>query len=187
MIIPAAVLCASISVYLLVLRKEPNKSRRKRPHENSTRDAHIPQLTLSDAALTLEMMSALIGSGASLTQALRIIGDQQRQLRPLQHVGRSLDHGLNWHQAWERYTPHRGWAVLSRELRFVYVSSAPTATMLVAAAAQLRQYESHHLKERAQELSSKLVLPTGLLSLPAFICWGIMPAVLALFGRIGTG
>lgn len=183
MIITLAALCAATAAYGMLTLPPPLRAFNKEHFETVAADP--PQrLTLSEAALCLELMSALLGAGTSLGQAMHVLGQQQPQLAPLIHVSRGLDHGLSWQDAWTPHLHGPGWNTLAKELRFVHLSAAPTAGMLVAAAAQLRNYESFHIRERSQQLSSRLVLPTGLLSLPAFICWGILPAVIALFGEI---
>ncbi len=179
-----AALCAGAAAYATLAGPQLRSSFttvRAQPRSETGKRA---RLTLSEAALCLELMSALLGAGTSLRQAMRVLGQQQPRLAPLAHVAKSLDYGLDWQQAWASHVDGPGWDALARELRFVHLSAAPTADMLVAAAAQLRNHESFHIKERSQQLSSKLVMPTGLLSLPAFICWGILPAVIALFGEI---
>lgn len=179
-----AALCASAATYGLLGSARPRRSHRTNRAQQDIAANQHNRLTFSEAALCLELMSALMGAGTSLRQAMRILGQQQPHLAPLAHAAKGLDYGLQWQEAWAPHAQGPGWEILVRELRFVYQSAAPSAGMLVAAAAQLRNHESFHIKERSQQLSSKLVLPTGLLSLPAFICWGILPAVIALFGQI---
>ena len=38
------------------------------------------------------------------------------------------------------------------------------------------------LQARAEELAVRLVMPLGLCLLPAFVCWGVVPVVMALLG-----
>ena len=171
-------------VFVLAYTPQNTRALQPRTRRQETAATTGTTLTSSHAALCLELMSTLLASGKSLLDSMSVLAGSREEFAPLGNVARALARGLTWDEAWAELPEHSGWALLAHELKFVHRSAAPTADMLIAAADQIRSDESQRIKERSQEISSKLVLPTGLLSLPAFICWGILPAVLALLGQV---
>jgi pilus assembly protein TadC len=52
--------------------------------------------------------------------------------------------------------------------------------MLYAQAARMRRERFRTAERQAAALGVKLVVPLGLCSLPAFVCLGVMPVLLAM-------
>lgn len=103
--------------------------------------------------------------------------------RGLQPVVRSLELGLGWHRSWDSApTALRG---VGEALAFAHLTGAATADLLRAAAEQERRREARDAEKRAAELGVKLVVPLGTCALPAFICLGIVPVVMALIPPLG--
>jgi pilus assembly protein TadC len=65
-------------------------------------------------------------------------------------------------------------------LGFAALTGAPSSAILYAQAARMRRERFRAAEKRAASLSVKLVIPLGLCSLPAFICLGVVPVLLAL-------
>ena len=53
---------------------------------------------------------------------------------------------------------------------------------LAETAAAVRQQTRRADERAAEELAVRLVMPLGLCLLPAFVCWGVVPVVMALLG-----
>lgn len=136
-----------------------------------------------DAAVALELMAGLLGSGQSLVAGLDLLGSHLPGAGPVRRVALLLQVGVPWDDAWTAHEPEASDPDLQEvagELRFAYVTSAPTAALLRSTAASLRRNRKRRAEQRAAELGTRLVLPLGLCQLPSFICLGVIPLVLAL-------
>jgi pilus assembly protein TadC len=65
-------------------------------------------------------------------------------------------------------------------LAFAALTGAPSASILYAQAARERREQFRAAEKRAAALGVKLVVPLGLCSLPAFICLGVVPVLIAM-------
>ncbi len=160
---------------------------------------------VADAPLILDLLAAMLSSGAAVESALVLVADscdpQLGVCLTRVHGARRL--GASWDSSWEvgraqwhaqrdaRATagifrvrrPDVGAGViedLRQGLRFATSTGAPSAALLHAHAAQLRRRHNREVHRRAAALGVQLVLPLGLCSLPAFICLGVVPVVLGL-------
>lgn len=155
-----------------------------------------------DAAMALDLLAGLLESGQSLHSGLELLGVHLPGADPLRRVTALLHAGVDWDEAWADLEPgsddpeHRDRAdrtadrgdqqnlqdlrELGDRLRFAHVTGAPTAELLRSTAAGLRRHRRREAERRAAELATRLVLPLGLCQLPAFICLGVIPMVLAL-------
>ena len=131
-----------------------------------------------DAALALDLLAGLLESGQGLVPALDTLGAHLPGAEPLCRVAGLLRAGVDWDEAWT--TPDPDLQELSRELRFAYLTGAPTAGLLRSTATALRRNRRRRAEQRAAELGTRLVLPLGLCQLPSFLCLGVIPLVLAL-------
>lgn len=138
---------------------------------------------LSDTAMMLELIGAMLDAGAGVGRSLQLVADcasteYSRFLRP---VVSALSIGADWSTAW------RSSAVLPAELielrdalGFAALTGAPSSAILYAQAARLRRERFRAAEKRAAALGVKLVIPLGLCSLPAFVCLGVVPVLLAM-------
>lgn len=180
-------LCAGVG--WLVLRRQ----KRKQDKKPASIEESNPVL---DSALLLELAAAMLRAGQSLAETvyeLACLADEETQKDSLLEVSRGLSHGLPWAAAWQRAE-----LVLGREapaslvalqncLENLADTGSPTAHLLDSAAERERRLASRQAEKAAAKLSVKLVVPLGLCSLPAFICWGIVPVMIALLpGLTGT-
>lgn len=136
---------------------------------------------VTDPALVLDIMAQLFAAGSSLANGLHSVGRYFPGCRPLTDVANYLQLGIDWDTAWHHTDDDPQLSQLAHELRFVYASAVPSAHMLSTAATALRANRKRMAEQLAQELTIRLVLPTGLCLLPSFILLGIIPMVLALF------
>ncbi|WP_372697169.1 type II secretion system F family protein [Arthrobacter sp. JSM 101049] len=133
--------------------------------------------------LLLELAATLLDAGLPVDGVLGTLARDVGPCRGLQPVVRSLDLGLGWHRSWQ--TAPAALRGLGEALAFAHLTGAATADLLRAAAEQERRREARNAEKRAAELGVKLVVPLGTCALPAFICLGIVPVVMALLPALG--
>lgn len=142
-----------------------------------------PGVGLRDPALMLELIGAMLDAGAGLGRSLELVAGRAdpelgRALRP---VVSALAIGADWETAWRssQAVPARLLA-LRDALAFAALTGVPSAAILYTQAARLRREHFRAAEQRAAALGVKLVVPLGLCSLPAFVCLGIVPVLLAM-------
>ncbi|MFH5878633.1 type II secretion system F family protein [Arthrobacter sp. NA-172] len=138
---------------------------------------------LGNVPMMLELVAAMLDSGAGLGRSLELIAScASRQLsRSLRIVVAGLDVGTDWETAWRSSGEQCAEArKLKDALSFAALTGAPSAAILYAQAARLRREQFRAAEKRAAALGVKLVIPLGLCSLPAFICLGVVPVLLAM-------
>lgn len=137
----------------------------------------------ADVPLLLELAATLLDSGLPVDRALATLARDVEPCRGLGPVVRSLELGVGWHRAWQTAPPTlRG---LGEALAFAQLTGAATADLLRSAAEQERRAVARRSEKQAAELGVKLVIPLGVCALPAFICLGIVPVVMALLPGAG--
>lgn len=138
---------------------------------------------LRDTAMMLELIGAMLDAGSGIGRALELVADSasaeyHQSLRP---VVSALAIGADWETAWrssEARTPEL--LVLRQALGFAALTGAPSSAILYAQAARLRRERFRAAEKRAAALGVRLVVPLGLCSLPAFVCLGVVPVLLAM-------
>lgn len=138
---------------------------------------------LRDTAMMLELVAAMLDAGSGIGRSLELVAaaaspEYRRSLRPV--VG-AMAIGADWETAW-RSSEARSPEILALRdaLGFAALTGAPSSAILYAQAARMRRERFRSAEKRAASLSVKLVIPLGLCSLPAFICLGVVPVLLAL-------
>ena len=138
---------------------------------------------LRDPALMLELIGAMLDAGSGLGRSLELIAARADPVlgRALGPVVSALAIGADWETAWRssRAVPARVQA-LRDALAFAALTGVPSSAILYAQAARLRREHFRAAEQRAAALGVKLVVPLGLCSLPAFVCLGIVPVLLAM-------
>ncbi|MGW9414792.1 type II secretion system F family protein [Arthrobacter cupressi] len=138
---------------------------------------------LESTAIMIELVAAALESGASLGRALELLTScsapaVRDSLRP---VVAALAIGADWETAWRSSAVRNPVALRLRDsLAFAALTGAPSSAVLFAQAARLRREEFRAAERRAAALGVKLVVPLGLCSLPAFLCLGVVPVLLAM-------
>lgn len=138
---------------------------------------------LSDTAMMLELVASMLHAGAGIGRSLELVARSAapaigESLRP---VVAALSIGADWETAWQ--TPADAVTEVERlrdALAFAALTGAPSASILYAQAARERREQFRAAEKRAAALGVKLVVPLGLCSLPAFICLGIVPVLIAM-------
>jgi pilus assembly protein TadC len=138
---------------------------------------------LNDTAMMLELVAAMLDAGAGIGRSLELVAasaapQYRESLRP---VVSALAIGADWETAWRSSAVRRPQILELRDaLGFAALTGAPSSAILYAQAARLRRERFRAAEKRAASLGVKLVVPLGLCSLPAFICLGVVPVLLAL-------
>ncbi len=153
--------------------------------QESSASSHVDPAAdgLRDTAMMLELVASMLDAGAGIGRALELIAKCasppiRQSLRP---VVAALAIGADWETAWRTPTKHAPQAVrLKNALAFAALTGAPSASILYAQAARERREQFRAAEKRAAALGVKLVVPLGLCSLPAFICLGIVPVLIAM-------
>lgn len=138
---------------------------------------------LRDPAMVLELVAAMLEAGSGLGRALELVAmvAAEEVRGPLRPVVSALAIGADWDTAWRSSSVrHPDVQLLRDALGFAAHTGAPSASILYAQAARIRRDRFRRAEKRAASLGVKLVVPLGLCSLPAFICLGVVPVLLAL-------
>ncbi len=137
---------------------------------------------IDDAPLMLELLATCLDAGLPLVRALELLAtvatDSVSHGLTVAVAGLSI--GASWQSSWHPVLHDPPLARLYGSLTFAALTGAASSSLLYAEAAQLRRSSQRAAEKRAAALGVKLVIPLGLCSLPAFICLGVVPVVLAL-------
>ena len=138
---------------------------------------------LRDTAMMLELVAAMLDAGSGIGRALDLVSASAsaRYGDALRPVVAALAIGADWETAWRSSAVRLPEVLELRDaLGFAALTGAPSSAILYAQAARLRRERFRAAEKRAASLGVKLVVPLGLCSLPAFICLGVVPVLLAL-------
>ncbi len=133
--------------------------------------------------MMLELIGAMLDAGAGLGRALELVAALAVPEigSPLRPVVAALAIGADWKTAWRSSSPMAPQLrALEDALRFAALTGAPSSAILYAQAARIRRERYRAAEKQAAALGVKLVVPLGLCSLPAFVCLGIVPVLLAM-------
>lgn len=138
---------------------------------------------LTDTAMMLELVAAMLDAGSGIGRSLELVAGcaaapYRDSLRP---VVSALAIGADWETAWRSSSIRLPGVLQLRDaLGFAALTGAPSSAILYAQAARIRRERFRAAEKQAATLGVKLVIPLGLCSLPAFICLGVVPVLLAL-------
>jgi hypothetical protein len=134
----------------------------------------------ADVAGVIELLALTLRGGAGLVEAMEAVAD--RVGGPLgmhlQTVAAAGRWGVEDAVAWASVPS--AWQPAARALRMATRAGVPPANALVGAAEEVRRAEQQRLEVATATLGVRIVLPLGLVFLPAFILTTVVPVVLAL-------
>lgn len=149
-----------------------------RTGESRAAGARVP------GALVLDLVAAVLGAGAPVPAALRLVAAslQDYDAVPAADLARlARRHELTLPDPLPGPAPP--WAVaLDRTLLLARDAGVPPAALLLATAAEERRRQAARRRLAAARLGVRVVLPTGLCLLPAFVLLTVVPMVIALLG-----
>ncbi|MBT1182350.1 hypothetical protein JS531_10425 [Bifidobacterium sp. CP2] len=143
----------------------------------------------------MQMLHTALARGTSIPMALETVGTVLREsetapdenpdeaIDPLPgmliHAGTALLRGASWYEAWPR-APDGGDAATVRDcLDEAWLHGASPTDRLALAVGQADADERAAIEREAGTLSVRLLAPTGLCFLPAFVCIGVVPAIIS--------
>lgn len=142
--------------------------------------------------LLLQLMAAALERGASIPRALEAVGQAcpPSTARRCGAVARALDAGVPWDDAWAVGGESEddaddvdgvgaALALLADVLRPSWQEGVSAVGQLRAALDLSDTRARMRIEREASSLSVRLLLPTGLCFLPAFLCIAIVPAVIS--------
>lgn len=190
----AAAVCAACSVLLV---DDPGVAGRRLAALGDPSDAG--RRWSPDAALVLRLLVAALMRGAPIPDALRAVGRSCGGVCRVRFaaVADALTHGVPWDDAWAgaRARVPAGGAVdgedgFDEALELVEDALRPSWAEGVAAVPRLRaacdQFDAlarARIERAAAVLAVRLLMPTGLCFLPAFLCIAVIPTVMSFAQR----
>ncbi|MDO5025139.1 MAG: hypothetical protein Q4E03_01280 [Trueperella sp.] len=152
-----------------------------------------------DEAVVLDLASAGLGSGMAIPDLLRTLHlalippgaadasnssirrpNRTPENKSLLEVANLLLMGATWAEAWE----NAGLLRLAGALQPAWDDGAAPLPLLARSAQSLRLARARLVREDAERLGAKLVLPLGLCFLPAFVLLGVVPIVVSAAGTL---
>jgi len=139
---------------------------------------------VAEVAGVIDLLALTLRGGAGLVQAMeavatRVGGPLGLHLQTVAAAGRW---GVDDAAAWASVPS--AWRPAARALRMAATAGVPPADVLVRAAEEVRRAEQQRLEVATSTLGVHIVLPLGLLFLPAFVLTTIVPIVLALANQV---
>ncbi|MCC3278170.1 type II secretion system F family protein [Arthrobacter sp. zg-Y40] len=150
---------------------------------------------VSDPALMLDLVAAMLKAGQPLSSALAIVaeGVDASTARCLGRLLGASSLGAPWETAWQLACSEEAgpagtgtepvsaaFLALGPALRFTATTGAPSAAVIHSHADAMRRRRRAESKRRAATLGVRLVVPLGLCSLPAFVALTVVPLLLSL-------
>jgi len=132
----------------------------------------------------IDLLALTLRGGAGLVEAMeavaaRVGGPLGLHLQTVAAAGRW---GVDDATAWASVPP--AWQPAARALRMATTAGVPPADLLVRAAEEVRRAEQQRLEVATATLGVRIVLPLGLVFLPAFVLTTVVPIVLALARQV---
>lgn len=139
---------------------------------------------VAEVAAVIDLLALALRGGAGLVEAMEAVADRVggplgMHLRTVAAAGRW---GVEDATAWANVPP--AWQPAARALRMATAAGVPPAEALVGAADAVRRREHQRLEVATATLGVRIVLPLGLLFLPAFILTTVMPIMVALAQQV---
>jgi len=139
---------------------------------------------VAEVAGVIDLLALTLRGGVGLVEAMeavavRVGGPLGLHLRTVAAAGRW---GVEDAAAWASVPS--AWQPAARALRMAATAGVPPADALVSAAEEVRRGERQRLEVATATLGVRIVLPLGLVFLPAFILTTVLPIVLALAQQV---
>jgi len=153
---------------------------RARSDAGSTRTV----VSVAEVAGVIDLLALTLRGGVGLVEAMEAVAT--RVGGPLglhlQTVAAARRWGVDDATAWASIPP--AWQPAARALRMAATAGVPPADLLVRAAQEVRRTEQQRLEVATATLGVRIVLPLGLVFLPAFVLTTVVPIVLALARQV---
>jgi len=139
---------------------------------------------LADVAAVIDLLALTLRGGAGLVEAMEAVASRVGGALglQLQTVAAARRWGVEDATAWASIPS--AWGPAARALRMAATAGVPPADVLARAAQEVRRAEQQRLEVATATLGIRLVLPLGLVFLPAFVLTTVAPIVLALAHQV---
>ena len=133
-----------------------------------------------DVAEVLDLLALALTAGVAVDEALVRVAEAVGGQRggELRSVATAQAWGIEEERAWNEVPEH--WRSARQAIALARRAGVPPTALLRAAASDERRDRQSRAELAAARLSVHLVLPVGLLFLPAFVLTTVVPIVLAL-------
>jgi pilus assembly protein TadC len=152
----------------------------------SSQESAVPRrdVPVAEVAAVIDLLALTLRGGVGLVDAMeavanRVGGPLGLHLLTVAAAGRW---GVEDAAAWASVPA--AWQPAARALRMAAIAGVPPVDALVGAANEVRRSEQNRLEVATATLGVRIVLPLGLVFLPAFILTTVIPVVLALAQQV---
>lgn len=144
-------------------------------------------LVVEDCADALVLLAVALRAGRGTAEAIEETADVAGGVagRQLRVVAAAMRWDRTPEEAWAY--AHPVWRPAALALTVAHRTGAPPAAAVLGAAARIREDARRRQEAAAAKAGVMLVVPLGLLFLPAFVCTAVVPVVAALAGRALSG
>ncbi|MEO7058635.1 MAG: type II secretion system F family protein [Lapillicoccus sp.] len=141
-------------------------------------------LTVDDVAGAMVLLAVALRSGCGVIEAIEAVArvSDGAPAADLATVAAAHRWGIDDYSAWAAVDP--AWARTEQALRLAARSGVAPSTLLLEGASDLRGHELAALDIAAARVGVRMVLPLGLVFLPAFCLTSVVPLVVALAARV---
>ncbi|PJM78418.1 type II secretion system F family protein [Bifidobacterium scaligerum] len=192
--------CVAVAVWLYTA-KPADDARLPKPTAQST---SAYDTGASGTMLILHMLQAALRQGASIPGALEAVGAVAKGAcgGGLARTGELLNAGASWHDAWkvafagtkeptnkklpyaershvEASHTESALRLIRDALESSWMHGDAPAARIEAASEQLSRDERARIERSTAKLTVRLLMPTGLCFLPAFVCIGVIPSIIS--------
>jgi pilus assembly protein TadC len=156
------------------------------PSTDTNADAGLIRtvVPVAEVAGVIDLLALTLRGGVGLVEAMEAVAT--RVGGPLglhlQTVAAARRWGVEDATAWASIPS--AWEPAARALRMAATAGVPPADALVRAAEEVRRAEQQRLGVATATLGIRIVLPLGLVFLPAFVLTTVVPIVLALAQQV---
>lgn len=139
---------------------------------------------VAEVAGVIDLLALTLKGGAGLVEAMEAVATRVGGPLGLHllTVAAARRWGVDDATAWASVPS--AWQPVARALRMAAIAGVPPVDALVGAAAEVRRAEEQRLEVSTATLGIRIVLPLGLLFLPAFILTTVVPIVIALARQV---
>lgn len=145
------------------------------------------EVSSRDVASALVLLALGYRSGLPTTAVLTLVAEEltPSAAQDLRQVTAALQWGASEAEAWA--SVHPAWSPAARAIRVAHEAGIPPGSLLLRASDDLRHAEVERLEVAAAKAGVRLVMPLGLVLLPAFCLTTVVPLVVALGGELLAG
>lgn len=143
-----------------------------------------PLVTSEDVGEALVLLALGYRSGLPTSDVLEAVAAQcpESSAHDLRQVAAALRWGASEADAWG--SVDGAWAPAARAVALAHSAGVPPGPLLLRAADDLHLGELERLEVAAAKVAVRLVLPLGLVLLPAFVLTTVVPIVVALARQV---